>query len=116
MLTVAEDIEYFARWWKAESVDATTIRPGSGILRRLLVEDAAGKAWRALGLTREPKIQGPDLLAFFQMNKFDIGLTVSAVAAGVRHEGIDVAFVSARRVDNGETGVPASADVGSRFR
>jgi hypothetical protein len=112
LLAVAEDIEYFSQWWKAESVDNTAIRHGSSILRRLLVEDAAGSSWRTLGFKKEPTIQGPDLLAFFQKEQFDIGLTVGAVAAGVRHEGIDTSFLSARRVDNPTTGVLASADVG----
>jgi hypothetical protein len=111
-LTVAEDIEYFSQWWKPESVDTTAIRHGSGILRRLLVEDAAGACWRALGFKKEPTIQGPDLLGFFQKEKFDVALTVGAISAGVRHEGIDTAFLSARRVDNPATGVLASADVG----
>lgn len=65
-----------------------------------------------MGFKKEPKIQGPDLLAFFQKEKFDINLTVGAVAGGVRHDGIDTAFLSARRVDNPSTGVVASADVG----
>lgn len=112
LLTIAEDIEYFGQWHKAASVDSTAIRHGSSILRRLLVEDAAGTSWRALGFKKEPTIQGPDLLAFFKKEKFDVGLTVGAVAAGVRHEGIDTAFLSARRVDNPTTGVLASADVG----
>ena len=112
LLTVAEDIEYFSQWWKSESVDTTAIRHGSGILRRLLVEDAAGTGWRALGFKKEPTIQGPDLLAFFRKEKFDVGLTAGAISAGVRHEGIDTAFLSARSVDNPTTGVLASADVG----
>jgi hypothetical protein len=77
-----------------------------------LVEDAAGASWRALGFKKEPTIQGPDLLGFFQKEKFDVALTVGAISAGVRHEGIDTAFLSARSVDNPTTGVPASADVG----
>ena len=112
LLTVAEDIEYFSQWWKSESVDTTAIRHGSGILRRLLVEDAAGTGWRALGFKKEPTIQGPDLLAFFRKEKFDVGPTAGAISAGVRHEGIDTAFLSARSVDNPTTGVLASADVG----
>jgi hypothetical protein len=112
LLTVAEDIEYFGQWLKAESIDNTAIRHGSSILRRLLVEDAAGGSWRALGFKKEPTIQGPDMLGFFRKEKFDIGLTVGAVAAGVKHDGIDFAFLSARRVDNPTTGIPASADVG----
>jgi hypothetical protein len=112
LLTVAEDIEYFDQWWKADCVDSKTIRHGSSILRRLLVEDVAGSSWRAAGFKKEPTIQGPDLLAFFHKEKFDVGLTVSALAAGVRHEGTDVAFLSARRVDNPNTGILASADAG----
>lgn len=112
LLTVAEDIEYFGQWWRSQSVDNMTIRHGSSILRRLLVEDAAGRSWRTLGFKKEPTIQGPDLLAFFLKEKFDISLIVGAVAAGVRHDGIDTAFLSARRVDNPKTGAVASADVG----
>ena len=112
LLTVAEDIEYFDRWWKSESVDTTAIRHGSGILRRLLVEDVVGTRWRALGFKKQPTIQGPDLLGFFRKENIDVGLTVGAISAGVRHEGIDYAFLSARSVDNPSTGALASADVG----
>jgi len=48
LVYVAEDIENFKKWpqW-AIDLNNVTIRQGSSVLRRLLVEDAAGKAWEA---------------------------------------------------------------------
>ena len=64
LTAIAEDIEYFRSWWDHSPVvaDNTTIRHGSAALRRLLIEDVAGKAWRQLGFEKSPTLQGLDLL------------------------------------------------------
>ena len=46
---VAEDLIHLRDDWGGEITDAQ-IRRGSAVLRRLLVEDAYGQAWRAAGL------------------------------------------------------------------
>ena len=113
LLAIAEDIDHFKRWWQhPENIDTTAIRHGSATLRRLLVEDVAGTAWRQLGQLRTPKLQAPDLLAFYEKFHVDINLVAVAAAAGVRYGGLDTAFLGGRRVDNPTTGVPATADEG----
>jgi hypothetical protein len=82
------------------------------LLRRLLVEDVAGAAWRQLGFEKSPTLQGPDLLAFYRKVGIELDLVVIASAGGIRFAGIDTAFLGARRVDNPTTGVSARADRG----
>src|SRR5438270_12202770 len=100
LTAVAEDIEYFRRWWEHSPVvaDNATIRHGSAAMRRLLVEDVAGTAWRQLGFEKSPTLQGPDLLGFFKKIGVNTSLVAAAVAAGVRFAGIDWAFINAHRV------------------
>lgn len=110
---VAEDIEYFQDWWQhGERLNHAEIRRGSAALRRLLVEDAAGLAWRQVGFLKSPTLQGPDLLAFFGDVGIEADLVITAAAAGVRFSGMDTAFLSARRADNPITGISARAKEG----
>ena len=113
-MAVAEDIEYFRSRWELSPVvaDNAIIRHDSAALRRLLVEDVAGTAWRQSGFEKSPTLQGPDLLSFLRNHGIDVPLVVGAVAAGVRFAGIDWAFINAHRVDNPATGVPATAEEG----
>jgi len=114
LAVVAEDIEHFQEWFERSptSVDNAMIRRGSATLRRLLVEDMAGQAWRQLGFRKSPTIIGPDLLAFYEHESIPVSLVASAVAAGVRFVGIDWAFIGANSVDHPETGVPGTAQEG----
>jgi hypothetical protein len=113
LLSVAEDIEYFKKWSDCSiELDNATIRQGSAALRRLLLEDAAGKAWRQTGFPKSPNLEGPDLLALLTQRNLDTRLVVSGVAAGTRYNGIDTAFLITRRADNPTTGVPATAEEG----
>ena len=59
LVYVAEDIENFKKWpqWAIE-LNNVTIRQGSSVLRRLLVEDAAGKAWGQIGFSKSPSLDG----------------------------------------------------------
>jgi hypothetical protein len=112
LLVLAEDIEFFRRWWEnGDSPDDVAIRHGSSVLRRLLVEDAAGRAWRKLGFKKTPTVQGPDLLALCEEKGVKPALG-HAVAGGVRLDGVDWALIGSFRVDNRETGISASADSG----
>jgi hypothetical protein len=113
LVSIAEDLEHFAEWWAGSgSIDNATIRRGSASLRRLLVEDAAGKAWRQLGLEKEPRLQAPDLIAFYADRGIDPAMVTIAAAAGVRYSWMDAAFLGGRRVDHPETGVLAAAEEG----
>jgi hypothetical protein len=113
LISVAEDIEYFKKWSECTvELDTATIRHGSAALRRILVEDAAGKAWRQVGFPKSPTLDGPDLIASLAERRVDVSLVVSAAAAGTRYKGIDTAFLVAFRADNPATGVPATAESG----
>ena len=51
---VADDLEYLANW--GAEVSDGEIRRGSAVLRRLLVEDVYGAAWRAIGKQKQPTV------------------------------------------------------------
>lgn len=113
LTTVAEDIEHFGQWWEhSDQVFGTEIRHGSASLRRLLVEDIGGTAWRQMGFFKSPSLQGPDLLAFFHKNGIETDLVINANAGGARYAGVDSAFFTVYRVDHPSTGVSARADTG----
>jgi hypothetical protein len=113
LISIAEDLEHFAGWWEnGGEIDNPAIRHGSASLRRLLVEDVAGRAWRQMGFRKEPRVKGPDLIGAFADRGLDPAMTTIAAAAGVRYSGLDVAFLGAVRVKNSKTGVPANADEG----
>jgi len=59
---VTEDLEYLADDWRP-SLDDQQLRRDSPILRRLLVDDQYGHAWRDLGLPDQPFISAPELAA-----------------------------------------------------
>ena len=54
------DLVFIARDWD-ESVEDDSLRRSSGVLRRLLVDDQLGKAWRAAGLAKQPRVEAADL-------------------------------------------------------
>lgn len=87
LIAVAEDLEYLASW-DPEISDAE-IRRGSSVLRRLLVEDAYGTAWRAVGFTKQPSLVAVSLEALTQ----DVSSSriVFALAAGAEFRGIHIA-------------------------
>ena len=85
IITVAEDIDYFANEWNENATEAS-IRRGSPILRRLLVEQILGKAWRAVGNEKEPKIVGVNLdlmVGNYDRNNLEVALAGGAAHAGV---------------------------------
>ncbi len=59
IIAVAEDLEYLATW--SGNITDPEIRRGTAVLRRLLVEDAYGTAWRAVGKTRQPTLIAVDI-------------------------------------------------------
>ncbi|WP_148896788.1 hypothetical protein [Geothermobacter ehrlichii] len=85
IITVAQDIEYFANDWNENATEAS-IRRGSPILRRLLVERILGKAWRAVGKEKEPIIVGVNLdlmVGSYDRNNLEIALAGGAAHAGI---------------------------------
>jgi hypothetical protein len=86
-ITVAEDIEYLRREWNTE-VRGDTLRRGSVTLRLLLVEGLLGRAWRAVGLPRQPAIPAVDLEQHLSGVTHPI---VAALAGGGSVDGVDAA-------------------------
>lgn len=113
LIAIAEDIEQFQRWrTHSESLTDALIRQGSAVLRRLLVEDVAGTAWRQMGFTKSPMLKGPDLLAALKQRNIPTSRVAVGAAAGVRYGGMDTALMAAYRIDNPCTGVSADAEEG----
>jgi hypothetical protein len=59
LIAVAEDLEYLSRW--GSDISNAEIRRGTGVLRRLLVEDVYGTAWRVVGGVKQPSLIAVDL-------------------------------------------------------
>jgi len=51
---VADDLQYLAEW--GPEISDGKIRRGSAVLRRLLVEDVYGHAWREIGKDKQPSL------------------------------------------------------------
>jgi len=87
---VAEDLEFLRTEWHAE-VHNADIRRGSAILRRLLIDDAYGTAWRSVGHGGEPRVIAVDLEQF--MSRIPRDQIAMALATGVRHRGVEYAGI-----------------------
>lgn len=59
LVAVAEDLHYLSQW--GPEISDAEIRRGTAVLRRLLVEDAYGAAWRAIGKEKQPSLIAVDL-------------------------------------------------------
>lgn len=82
---VAEDLDYL-RTWGSEMSDGE-IRRGSAVLRRLLIENVYGVAWRAVGEQKQPTVMAVDLKLVLgdQLPNMLYG-----IAAGVHFRGIQM--------------------------
>jgi hypothetical protein len=87
---VSEDLEYLADEWNASIADSA-LRRGSATLRRLLVADDLGRAWRLTGRTREPVVLAPGIDE--ALAGFDLRRVVLASAGGAEYRGVTVAAV-----------------------
>ncbi len=88
LLTVAEDLVHLRADWTGQMSDAE-IRRGSAVLRRLLIEDVYGKAWRAVGNNREPTVIAIDLQNL--LGDAPLSSVELALAGGVNFRGITMA-------------------------
>lgn len=86
LIAVAEDLEYLSKW--GSDITGAEIRRGTAVLRRLLVEDAYGTAWRAIGHEKQPSLIAVDLE---QMLGNDSDKVVYALAGGAHFRGMYVA-------------------------
>ncbi|KFX63836.1 hypothetical protein KBK24_0119225 [Burkholderia sp. K24] len=88
LTAVAEDLEYLSQW--GGEFASGEIRRGSAILRRLLVEDAYGAAWRASGEAKQPTLIAVDFAAMVgdRSNELALGLAGGALFRGVFSAGV----------------------------
>ncbi|WP_157092262.1 hypothetical protein [Thioalkalivibrio nitratireducens] len=84
---VAEDLGYLAEW--GPDITDREIRHGSAVLRRLLVEDVYGAAWRAVGWKKQPKLIAVSIDEIASPD--NLSKIVYAIAAGANFRGIQMA-------------------------
>jgi len=82
---VKEDLEFLRNEWDQSVLDAS-LRRSSNVLRNLLVEGQFGKAWRALGRAKEPRVTAPDLDVL--VDTLDLATVSFASAGGAKSEGM----------------------------
>ena len=85
--TVGDDLNYLRKEWRDDPGE-TSIRHGSAILRRLLVENVLQTAWRHVGGVGQPVVRAPDL---DRMVATSDGTVIFASAGGAIIRGIAVA-------------------------
>ncbi|MCW6532132.1 hypothetical protein NED98_17930 [Sphingomonas sp. MMSM20] len=112
--SVADDIEWFEKEWCTlyEPPSDADIRRGSAALRRLLVEDYLGAAWREFGFKKQPIVLGPDVIALAAKQGHEIGRVAALIAGGATINGLQAAMIGFARVDHPDTGVSADAEEG----
>lgn len=102
LAVIAEDLEHLRDDWSPE-ISEPDIRRGSAVLRRLLVEQELGRAWRALGFEREPRVVAVDLEAALGSASGSVGL---AMAFGAEFRGVQFALAIVDRVPAGASPSP----------
>lgn len=100
LLAVADDLKFLSGW--GPEIADGDIRRGSATLRRLLVEDAYGMAWRAVGFARQPTLVAVDLWNLVPSDS--INIIEFALAAGAEFRGV---YLAAMVVNRGNTAPPA---------
>ena len=88
LVFVAQDLEYLRDDWGPDTPDPD-IRRGSAVLRRLLVEDVYGAAWRGVGFQKQPRLIAVDLMNVF--GGVDTSRIICALAWGAHFRGIFMA-------------------------
>ena len=101
LLAIADDLNYLGQW--GPEIGDGEIRRGSAVLRRLLVEDAYGVAWRQVGKSKQPRVIAVDLLKMIGgIPSTDIEF---ALAAGANFRGVQMAGFLMKKGAHRPTGV-----------
>lgn len=87
---VSQDILYVRREWD-EDIDDASLRRGSTVLRRLLVENELQRAWRAVGLDGQPMITTPAFSS--TLESIALEKLVFATAGGARYKGAQLSGI-----------------------
>ena len=88
--TILDYLLYLKEKWD-QQIDNNSLRISSVILRRLLIEDNLGRAWRVLGLLKQPKILAPNLeeaIQHISCNKITF-----AQAGGANFKGMTINYL-----------------------
>jgi hypothetical protein len=101
LVAVAEDLEYLAKW--GPDISNAEIRRGSAVLRRLLVEDAYGAAWRAIGEIKQPSLPAVDLELLLGNDANEV---VYALAGGAYFRGMQMACMMLNKGGKAIGGTP----------
>ncbi|QIM47917.1 hypothetical protein G9Q38_01335 [Pusillimonas sp. DMV24BSW_D] len=94
LVAVAEDLEYLSQW--GSEITAAEIRRGTAVLRRLLVEDAYGIAWRTIGQAKQPSLIAIDLDQMLGGNSHKV---IYALAGGAHFRGMHMACMLLNKGD-----------------
>lgn len=87
--SVVSDLRYIDRDWNGR-VDDDSLRRGSTVLRRLIVDADLGKAWRATGHQGEPMIDASSLdpvLATIPIGRIQFASVGGAISNGIEIRG-----------------------------
>ena len=105
---IADDLQYLRRW--NPDISEGEIRRGSAVLRRLLVEDVYGQAWRFVGKPKQPKLVAVDISPIVGPETIDD--VVYAIAAGAHFRGMMTACMILNKGTKpvGSLGPPLSED------
>lgn len=101
LVAVAEDLEYLAQW--GANISNAEIRRGTAILRRLLVEDSYGAAWRTIGEAKQPSLPAVDLNLLLGNDANEV---VFALAGGAHFRGMKMACMMLNRGSKPIGGAP----------
>jgi hypothetical protein len=105
LIEAAEDLRHLRRDWGGK-ITVEELRRGTPVLRRLLVENHYGNAWRAVGFEKQPTVKAIDLCA----NPLPAD-NIIALAWGVKLRGVWVgpAYMTRTQMPQREHTVDASA-------
>ena len=107
--TIIEDLEYLRTTRNGQVSDAE-VRRGSAVLRRLLVEDIYGQAWRDVGLPRQPTVIAVDINGL--VDAAHRGDVVLALCSGLMMSGVSMAGVTIfkRHIPTSQPSPPLTPD------
>lgn len=89
--TVAADLQYVACEWSTQ-IDDDSLRRDCVVLHKLLVEGELGRAWRAVGFQKEPKILAPVLVTVGDRRRADFIQTGGASFGGVEVRDVELHY------------------------
>jgi hypothetical protein len=84
---VASDLIYLKREW-GQDIDDDSLRRGSTVLRRLLVNGELQRAWKSAGFSKEPQLTASSLTPILE--KIVSDKIIFAAAGGANYKGCEV--------------------------